>query len=562
MTMRFREMTTPALNVSKELIGAAPNTSTNNQPKTAEPSTSNPQPKTANPPKINNSKPIQTYQFDGKTYATIEKTKVLANQIASLLAIDFPNAKVDPETAKPRKGKLIPAIRIKNALPKDQVKQLLSSSFPLTNADTISRTVTDTYQASTYQIVINDVIYTVILAGKGGQVVNGTKRAEVGGQQLRPDKLGLSGVTTTKSQLIPTVKSSLVRVVGKDPLLLNALQQLVDVAAGIRTEIDANLADHISDDTTLKLISQDFGEILTPIMMANDDNDLIDFPLKSNERLIDVNVKGQPVSVKSLGGSGNSFAVIQDLIDEYEAEIAKTPEEKNAERDRLFDIIKQYKKVPGKTTTDNLIRVAQKAQIPEVLKLNELLGGTPNSYKELYSLVDQFVKNLDPQNQLDKKEKYKTYLQAILPISTAGNHTTGKKNSKLESVGMPYDWSHYINGGDIEGIKNPKSSGRKYFDADFVSAAADQLSYLLGACFTKTVTSAKNSTGKDAEAMGNLITTMMTRKNATAAKISIGSNGSLRLIVVPFTDLKFGYQYHAGTNRPAQNAPGFTIFFN
>ena len=35
MTMRFREMTTPALDVSKELIGAAPNTSTNPQPKTA-----------------------------------------------------------------------------------------------------------------------------------------------------------------------------------------------------------------------------------------------------------------------------------------------------------------------------------------------------------------------------------------------------------------------------------------------------------------------------------------------------------------------------------------------
>lgn len=546
MSMRFREMITPALDASKELIGGEPQPSTPQQ----------------TPPDTNITNPIQSHQYDGKNYATVEQSKVLANRIGKLLVIDFPNAKVAVDNAVAKRGKLIPSIRILKALPKDQVKQSLSSAFTLTGADSISSTVTDTYQASTYQIIINNIIYTVILAGKGGKVIDGKKKAEVGGQQLRPDNLGLAGISITKSQLISTVKKSLVHAVGKDPVLLSALQQLIDVAAGTRTEIDPNLAEHINDDTTLKLISQDFGEILTPIMMAKDNNDLIDFPKKSNAGLIDVVIKGQPVSVKSLGGSGNSFAVIQDLIDDYEKEIAKTPEEKDAERDRLFDIIKEYRKVPGKVTTDHLIRVAQKTQIPEVLKLNELLGATPTNYKELYNSVDKFVKNIDPQNRLDKKEKYKKYLQAILPISTAGNHTTGKKNPKLESVGMPYDWEHYITGGDIEGIKNPKSSGKKYFDADFVSAATDHLTYLLGACFTKTVTSAKTSEGKDAEAMSRLITSMMTRKDATAAKISIGSNGSLRLIVVPFKDLTFGYQYHAGTNRPAQNAPGFTIFFN
>jgi len=67
--------------------------------------------------------------------------------------------------------------------------------------------------------------------------------------------------------------------------------------------------------------------------------------------------------------------------------------------------------------------------------------------------------------------------------------------------------------------------------------------------------------GEDSQEMEKTITNVMTRKNAIAAKISIASDGSINVIKTPFKDLKFGYQYHAGTDTVDQNAPGFHIQF-
>jgi hypothetical protein len=491
------------------------------------------------------------YVFNGVTYADRQQANEVAIQIKNTISKDFPTASVNVDRAQPNVGKLIPAIRILNALPKEQVKQQLQSLFQLNTADAISGSVTGTYIADTYSFDINNVRYTVILAGKGSKQAGSQTGAQVGIQQLRPNKLGLTG-DNTKARVVEIVKQSLVNVVGKDPKLLEALRQLVDVAAGARETIDPELNAHIKD--SVNLISQDFGEVLTPIKMAESDEDIINFPEQSNQPLIDAKINGKPIAVKSLGGSGNSFSVIQDLIKEYEEEINKDPTQVADERKRMLNLIKEFNKSKG-DVKDNLIRVAQLAPTEEAIALNNLVGFTPNNYKEMIKAVNVIMNNISA-TATSKDDMYKMYLEAVLPISTAGTRLTSGKNPKVQAIGMPSDWQHYTGKKDIKDLK-AKSSGKKYFDANFVNAAADQLTYLLGWSFKLDA----SDKGKDANEMSNLITDIMTKKKAVAAKIVITPNGGIELKVTPFSDLKFGYQYHAGTSRPAQNAPGFTIHF-
>ena len=67
--------------------------------------------------------------------------------------------------------------------------------------------------------------------------------------------------------------------------------------------------------------------------------------------------------------------------------------------------------------------------------------------------------------------------------------------------------------------------------------------------------------GKDAEDMEKLMTDIMRNKGAYAAKITINKDGTLDLIKKAFSDLHFGFQYHAATNAPNRNAPGYHIIF-
>jgi len=512
----------------------------------------NPQPTAPPSPEAKKTKAVDgQYVFNGMTYANKQQLDQVAVKIKNIISADFPSASVNVDNAKPNVGKLIPAIRIINALPKDQVKEKLISLFQLSPADEISASVTGTYITDTYSFDINNIRYTVILAGKGSKQTGTQAGAQVGIQQLRPNKLGLTG-DNTKAQVVEIVKQSLVNVVGKDPKLLEALRQLVDVAAGIRTVIDPELNDHIRD--SINLISQDFGEVLTPIKMAENDDDIINFPTQSNQPLIDAKVNGKPIAVKSLGGSGNSFAVIQDLIKEYEEEINKDPAQVAEERKRMLNLIKEFTKSKG-DVKDNLIRVAQLAPTDEALALNNLVGFKPNNYADMLKAVDIIIKGIK-ETATSKDDMYKMYLEAVLPISTAGNRLTSGKHPKVQAIGMPSDWQHYTGKKDIKDLK-AKSSGKKYFNANFVNAAADQLTYLLGWSFKLDA----SDKGKDANEMSNLITDIMTKKQAVAAKILITSSGGIELRVTPFSNLKFGYQYHAGTSRPAQNAPGFAIYF-
>jgi hypothetical protein len=145
------------------------------------------------------------------------------------------------------------------------------------------------------------------------------------------------------------------------------------------------------------------------------------------------------------------------------------------------------------------------------------------------NLIDKL--SLTPQGQ---KDLYTAYINTIMPAALAAGRTRGKN---VKPVGIP--------------------RSRAKFDANFKRAVSRQLTYMLGLAFRNAVVE-----GEDAKEMAQTITNVMTKKDAKAAWITINKNGSIQVSETPFKDLTFGFQYHAGTDTPDQNAPGFHIQFS
>lgn len=486
--------------------------------------------------------------FDNIKYANKAEQQPIVAQLEQILKSEFPSVNVRNDLEDLNAGKQIPSIRILNALPRDSVLALLAANgFSLKQTANPIQVVSGTYQSFIYTFTVNNTVFTVVIAGKGAKEgVEG--KCQVGIQMLRPEKFGLKGVDLTKTEMVNTVKENLPNIAKSDPKLQDALSQLLDVAMGTRASVDPQLMAHIAP--CLNLISQDFGEVLTPIVLADSDNDIISFSATSNKPLIDVEINGTPVAVKSLGGSGNSFAAISKMIDDYEK--AMLQDDPKWKANKHFDILKDFVSKNGKTN-DKLIRAAQKATVPEALALNKILGTIPSSYADMEVAVTKLLDQLKntPEGQANL---YSAYLKTIMPASLSAGRTRGKNKTPV-AVGLPGDYRQYVSPGEDQ-KQSTKSAGKKKFDANFVRAASRQLTYMLGMGFRNAVVE-----GDDAQEMEKTITNILTRKDAVAAKITIAADGSIKVVKVPFKDLKFGYQYHAGTDTVDQNAPGFHIQF-
>ena len=491
------------------------------------------------------------FVFDNIKYANKAEQQPIVAQIEQILKPEFPSVNVRNDLEDLNAGKKIPSIRILNALPRDKVLSLLAANgFSLKQTANPVQIVSGTYQSFIYTFTVNNTVFTVVIAGKGAKEGQEGK-CQIGIQMLRPEKFGLKGVDLTKNEMVNTVKANLPNVAKSDPQLQEALSQLIDVAIGIRATIDPELMAHIAP--CLNLISQDFGEVLTPLVLAEKDTDIISFSATSNKPLIDVEINGTPVAVKSLGGSGNSFSAISKMIDDYEqAMLQDNPKWK---ANKHFDILKDFVSKNGKTN-DKLIRAAQTAGVPEARTLNKILGVAPMSYADMEAAVTKLLARIN-KTSAGKAHLYAAYLKTIMPAAVSAGRTRGKKKT-IVAVGLPGDYRQYVNDA-VPGEEQPqstKSAGKKKFDANFVRAASRQLTYMLGMGFRNAVVE-----GEDAHEMEQTITDIMTRKDAIAAKISIATDGSIKVIKTPFKDLKFGYQYHAGTDTVDQNAPGFHIQF-
>lgn len=488
------------------------------------------------------------FVFDNIKYANKAEQQPIVAQIEQILKPEFPSVNVRNDLEDLNAGKQIPSIRILNALPRDKVLELLAANgFSLKQTTNPIQIVSGTYQSFIYTFTINSTVFTIVIAGKGAKE-GAEGKCQVGIQMLRPEKFGLTGVDLTKTEMVNTVKANLPNITKSDPQLQEALSQLLDVAVGLRSNVDPELMAHITP--CLNLISQDFGEVLTPLVLADSDKDIISFSATSNKPLIDVEINGTPVAVKSLGGSGNSFRAISKMIDDYEQ--AMLQDNPTWEANKHFDILKDFVSKNGKTN-DKLIRAAQKAAVPEALALNKILGTSPSSYAEMEAAVIKLLNQLKNTPE-GRANLYSAYLKTIMPASLSAGRTRGKNKTPV-AVGLPGDYRQYVNPGE-EQKQSTKSAGKKKFDANFVRAASRQLTYMLGMGFRNAVVE-----GEDAEEMEQTITKILTREDAIAAKITIAADGSIKVIKTPFKDLKFGYQYHAGTDTVDQNAPGFHIQF-
>lgn len=367
-------------------------------------------------------------------------------------------------------------------------------------------------------------VYSFVISSKG----SGTGIAK---KSLTPGKLGMNRAKYTRPQLIADAKTAVSQQI-RDQQLAAILIKLVDIAAarGQGNLTPEELA-YIKDSKSI--ISTDFGEILAPIMIMQD-NETAEFPAEGNNPIVDVRVGPRSYAVKSLTGSGNSFSVISDLLDRYEAALEDGSPEK-----AKFEIVNIFnKKNPGKGK-DKILQASIKAETAEAKAFQNLVGPV-SSWNDLQNKLETVLR---PTGQY---MNYADFIKTIYPITMAGGWDS--------PAGLPADAMYYMTGGQKGAKPKGKSSGRVSYDRDPSKGAADILTYVLGIGLLNQATK-----GKEAEKYNQMMTDIVKKVDAWLGKIDITANGGLNVTTQPFSDLKFRFDYHAPSGSPANNLPGFIV---
>lgn len=352
-------------------------------------------------------------------------------------------------------------------------------------------------------------------------------------KELTPVNFGLGGVTTTRSKLISFLKNKIPQA-GKDPTIEKFLVELVSVAAGEKSKVDPEVMEAV-DSNDIRQTGIDFGEILTPIMLC-DESDQITFPA-GNSELADVEINGDPVSVKSASGSGTSFKAIKDAMEKFKAGVEDESIPLDADEKQAHTFFRAFLDTEG-SNIDKIIAASQAANTPEHQALEKVVGKKDFSFGDLVSFADSY-------------DDYGTFLKEIYPVSIAGNY--GKNKDKPN--GMPMDHKYYMGLTDKKPVA--KSAGKPSWDANKGKAGANILVYVLGTSFladAKTITKATKYSGLIKKILGNV--------KASLAKIDILDDGSIKIYKKPFSDLDYEFQYHAPSHIPGNNLPGFSMILD
>ena len=390
----------------------------------------------------------------------------------------------------------------------------------------------------------------------------------VANKSFDPGKFDFGGKEFANAEQLANEVIAKLKTNVENQTIQDLLIQLVEVAIDKRPAVDKNLMDFIlADYKSFANISKDFGEILAPLVVAKDNSQAISFPGASNEKLVDVTIGGKKVAVKSLSGSGNGMDGISSFIDAYEEKMDGTESE---DKKKLFDFIKNVRtkrsKAKGITQdgTGAIISSAFRVPTKEAEEVEKLLGGRPTDAESLIKLVQAYYdKNL---KGLDPKDAYVAWLQKLKPISIiSGYGKQFKDKFKLQPQGLPADYRKYVDFKDIgiskvEGGKEQRT-GFPLYRKNFVVAAASNVVYILGVSTNTLYNSKRSNPTEEAKKMEDLMTEIMSNQDAYAAHVSIKKDGTLAVDYQHFKDLRFGFQYHAATNAPARNLPGYHIIF-
>jgi hypothetical protein len=354
---------------------------------------------------------------------------------------------------------------------------------------------------------------------------------KVSQKQLIPAKLGLGSEVYKKSTLVSALQKNIPNAV-EDELLQQFLLELVDVAIGKKPAVDPEIMEQLDPDT-VRITGIDFGEILTPLLLSDDQDDIV-FPA-GNAMLADVEINGRPYSVKSASGSGTSFKAIKSYMDSFQAGLQNGEVVLSQEEQDIHKFFRTFVDTDG-TNIDKIIAASQAVNTPEHQKLEQVTGKKDFSYADLI----EYSKNFD---------SYKSFLKTIYPVSTAGNY---KIKDKDRPNGLPADYQFYMGLTD----KQPKSkqAGKPSWDADQGKAGANILVYVLGTSFLADARKLEKT-----EKYSALIKQILGKVNASLAKIDITMAGKITIKQTRFDQLNYAFQYHAPSHIPGNNLPGFTL---
>lgn len=382
-------------------------------------------------------------------------------------------------------------------------------------------------QFDTFELQYPDNFSDETLAGKKIFIVLSIKSGgRITKKSLTPANLGLLGKEFNKDELVQTLKIELENKI-QDDILYQFLLQLIDVAMKKKTSVDQEIMSQLNV-ADIRVAGIDFGEILAPLVFATDDDKIV-FPA-GNSMLADVEIGGRPISVKSATGSGTSFKAIEQHIQKFGDDVTSKKIKLSTNEIYIYKFFKAFVDTKGKNV-DKIIAGSHAAYTPEHQAMEELLGTT----KITFDAFKKFSKNFI---------SYASFLEAIYPVSLAGNR--GKP------VGLPADHKYYLKLTDIKPKK--KQAGRASWDDDREKAAANILTYILGASF---LADAKQDV-KSIE-YNQLIKKILANVNASLIKIDITSDGKITSHMKKFSDVNFAFQYHAPSHMAGNNLPGFSI---
>jgi hypothetical protein len=455
----------------------------------------------------------------------IDYDTVLPQLIAGLTKTGVADAENKIEYSK--KAGRLPVLRISDVTPAQLQKAVTGlglTETPLTDIQSISSGQFDIRSYSG-----QDKIYTFVLRGvkTAASYAGAAVDLVLNRKDLTPAKLGLAKEYSDKKELADATKKAVKDKI-KNENLARALTELVELAENQSSgQLSPESLEYVRP--FLGMISQDFGEILAPIALANDGEE-ISFPV-GNEKLIDVTVAGKVrYSVKALGGSGTSMNSLGSLLDEYDMTLTDEGKKK-----MFRDAIKIWVSTKKEgSVTDRICLAANRNQTPEYLSYVDILGGEFSSWRELKDLLKPLVKNLD----------YRGFLEMILPATQAGNWGS--------NVGMPADSNYYL--GLTPNKPKPGIAGKYSYDHDPVDGAANIIAYCLGKGIEYMI-----KRGPSQQQYKDIMNDMIKQLNCQLGYVSIDDQGQLTITSKPFGNLDFDFDYHAPSHIAGNNRPGFMI---
>ena len=484
-------------------------------------------------------------------YADKKQYDALVTQLLPAIKQLHPNG----QTEYSKKPNRIPHLRTNDVTPEELGKIMATLGYTVGEGDNKQLATSREYQK--YIFVKDNISYTIVVRGASAT------KGQVSGlmytrKDLTPTVLGIVGKTySSKQELVDEVSAKIEgKYRQKDSVLADTLLELLNIANnGGQGNLSPQNLEHIK--THLDAISQDYAEVLTPIMVV-EEGDIIDFP-GGAEKLIDVTVGGKRYAVKAAGGSSTSMNSLDTLLNEYE----QTLDDKDAAKKEMFQNgIKIWASTRKEgSVLDRICLAAYKNKTPEYITMSSILGSDFAGYNKEYpddngqsipSLISILTTKL-------ANVSYQDFLKLIYPAAKAGNwpgkvkghpEVKNDEGAAIKPLGLPDDAWFYL--GLEDKTPRPLTAGKNSYDPDPVDGGGNIICYILGQGLRS-----KIKFGQSASQYKGIMTDMLRTLNCHLVYLDITKDGGLAMRNYPFSSIDFEFDYWAPSNQAGNNRPGF-----